>query len=180
MAAGAPVEPVETDGLSQDALAPIVNEAIHRWTKAINLDDEMLAALSEMDYEIADFNDLTLGLAAGDIIYIDADVAGYGWFVDKTPKDDAEFVVADSEADGKIDLLTVVMHELGHVLGFEDMTSEADAGDLMCYELPTGVRRTETNLAPTRIEFEHTVLYRKLQDEDGGFLSNSLGRYFGE
>lgn len=49
------------------------------------------------------------------------------WFVDATPYDDTEFEIIvtethreasqSSEAFGRIDLLTVVMHELGHVLG---------------------------------------------------------------
>ena len=50
---------------------------------------------------------------------------GYEWFVDETPYDDVEFGVersdgvlvatTDSEAYGKMDLLTVVTHELGQI-----------------------------------------------------------------
>src|SRR5215218_1861204 len=46
--------------------------------------------------------------------------AGHGWFVDPTPRSDAEFRrPGDQGEQGKMDLLTVVVHELGHVLGKE-------------------------------------------------------------
>ncbi len=53
--------------------------------------------------------------------------AGHGWFVDVTPWDDVEFsrdpadgalrAGVGSAAAGRMDLLTVIAHELGHVLG---------------------------------------------------------------
>ena len=65
------------------------------------------------------------------MVRLDDDGAGRGWFVDATPGDDAEFGLrsaADgarrrpvSPAAGGYDLLTVVMHELGHVLGKDDL-----------------------------------------------------------
>src|SRR5205814_141731 len=79
----------------------------------------------------------------------DADAAGYGWFVDPTPADDSEFAVptafglgagAGSPAAGRMDLLTVVMHELGHVIGL-DSHSGGDPADLMAAYLGTGDRR---------------------------------------
>jgi len=44
--------------------------------------------------------------------------------VDSTPFDDEEFdshgdAISETAADGKVDLLSVVMHEFGHVLGLE-------------------------------------------------------------
>ena len=56
-------------------------------------------------------------------VRLDVDAAGLGWFVDVTPGDDAEFtslpgatqlVATDGEAIGRMDLLTAVMHEIGH------------------------------------------------------------------
>ena len=75
------------------------------------------------------------------------DAAGFGWFVDPTPDDDVEFAVQldayslaadqDSPAALRADLLTTVMHEFGHVLGYD----HADEG-LMDDLLPLGARRT--------------------------------------
>lgn len=52
------------------------------------------------------------------------DAAGRGWFVDATPADDREFspgpwalLDADGPAEGRVDRLTVLAHELGHHLG---------------------------------------------------------------
>src|SRR5207253_4771870 len=47
------------------------------------------------------------------------------------------YVGHPNPAYGKVDLLTVVAHELGHVLGYEDAGSEG----LMAEYLGTGVRR---------------------------------------
>jgi hypothetical protein len=84
-------------------------------------------------------------------IWIDDDAAGYGWFVDSTPADDAEFaavagtssLVAPSgtAADQRADLLTAVMHEIGNVLG----NSDTSADDLMNATLPLGTRRLPDN-----------------------------------
>ena len=93
-----------------------------------------------------------LALNNGPVLRIDDDAAGRGWFIDSSPTDDAEFFggpvratvwrCRGSEAFDRIDLLTVVMHELGHVLGLPDLDSPDSAGDLMHGELAAGTRRT--------------------------------------
>jgi hypothetical protein len=59
-------------------------------------------------------------------ITIDDDANGVGWFIDTTPQDNSEFTGTDtylqatpnSPAAGKYDLLTAILHEMGHTLGF--------------------------------------------------------------
>jgi large repetitive protein len=59
-------------------------------------------------------------------IFIDDDANGVGWFIDTTPQDNSEFTGTDtyfqatpnSTASGKYDLLTAILHEMGHTLGF--------------------------------------------------------------
>ena len=74
-----------------------------------------------------------LALTGSNTVQIDSTADGYGWFVDPA--------VADSPAAGQMDLLTVVTHELGHILGLPDVAASALPNDLMDTELPTGVRR---------------------------------------
>jgi hypothetical protein len=47
---------------------------------------------------------------------------------------------AQSDAVGDMDLLTVVMHELGHVFGYQDMDPETNDAELMNATLDEGVR----------------------------------------
>jgi hypothetical protein len=47
----------------------------------------------------------------------------------------------DSPAYGRMDLLTVVMHELGHVLGLPDLPAPESTHDLMAQRLSPGERR---------------------------------------
>jgi hypothetical protein len=84
-------------------------------------------------------------------VRIDVNAGGFGWFIDPTPGDDAEFAraedsgaltaTADSAAFGRVDLLSVVMHELGHVYGLEDLPVAQGGHDLMATALVSGERR---------------------------------------
>jgi hypothetical protein len=67
-------------------------------------------------------------------ITIDDDANGVGWFIDSTPEDNSEFTGMDnylqanpnSAAYGKYDLLTTILHEMGHTLGIINGYSEFD------------------------------------------------------
>ncbi len=130
--------------LTQAALAPILDQAVERLSFSSGTD--VAAAVGGMDVQIADLPANTLGLASGNVVLIDQDAAGYGWFIDPTPADDLEFrydvssgalvSVGDSPASGRADLLTAIMHELGHMLG--DEHSEGDG--LMNPVLELGTR----------------------------------------
>ena len=91
-----------------------------------------------------------LGSVADNIIYIDANAAGYGWFVDVAPigdnnprraTDSDQAASADNDGFQRMDLLTVLMHEMGHILGFDDRHDPADASDLMFWALEAGDRK---------------------------------------
>ena len=91
--------------------------------------------LAGVSVQIADLPGNLLGEEIGKTILIDRDAAGYGWFIDPTPQDDAEFthLAADvlvakpqTAAAGHADLLTAVMHEMGHVLGYEHDAGRPD------------------------------------------------------
>jgi hypothetical protein len=67
-------------------------------------------------------------------ITIDDDANGVGWFIDTTPGDNSEFTGTDtylqatpnSPASGKYDILTTILHEMGHTLGIINGYSEFD------------------------------------------------------
>jgi DNA/RNA endonuclease G (NUC1) len=67
-------------------------------------------------------------------ITIDNDANGVGWFLDTTPQDNSEFTGLDnylqatpnSPASGKYDLLTAILHEMGHTLGIINGYNEFD------------------------------------------------------
>jgi hypothetical protein len=84
-------------------------------------------------------------------IWIDQTAAGFGWFTDVSLASSAAFsqtlgasefqAAVDSPANGHIDLLTVVLHELGHVLGYESIDPSIQGQDWMTSTLGTGIRR---------------------------------------
>jgi hypothetical protein len=148
MAAGGEKVGGSASTLTNAQLQPIVNEAIARW-------DASGAApagvnLAAIPIQIVDLPNAWLGGEATNSIMIDANAAGYGWFIDPTPRDDREFTrqAAGTERDavagaatGHMDLLTVVMHEFGHILGLGDVDPASHPGDLMAETLTTGARR---------------------------------------
>jgi hypothetical protein len=111
---------------------------------------EDVSGLSDVTLRISDLNGQgALGLAGSRLILIDDDALGHGWFIDPTPLLDEEFsfisatelAASSSAALGRVDLLTVVMHELGHILGHGDLDSAHSNGDLMTGSLGLGIRR---------------------------------------
>jgi hypothetical protein len=135
--------------LSVTELAPIVGAAVARWAAA-GVSAPLQAALEHLDFAIADLGGQLLGLSASSTILLDDDAAGHGWFVDQTPSDDGEFGHALSATQlqtdpsgapaGRMDLLTAVMHEIGHALGL-DHTDDPASGDVMSGALVAGERR---------------------------------------
>jgi hypothetical protein len=133
------------DSLDASQLSPIVDESIVRLSDLVS--PAVANDLADFNIEVIDLPGNLLGRALSNVIQIDKDAAGFGWFVDATPYDDAEFAYdtatyqfvapESSPASERVDLLTVVLHELGHVLGFE----HTDSNGLMDAELPLGTRR---------------------------------------
>jgi hypothetical protein len=144
---GAVPEASSVSTLTQTELQPIVTEALARWTAA-GANTQALAAMKQVQFIVTDLPGADLGLAQANRVHLDIDAAGHGWFVDPTPASDEEFgpsaggqllKTVDPRAVDQIDLLTVVEHELGHVVGLKDLDALTD--DLMSGVLGRGLRR---------------------------------------
>ena len=142
-------ESENTVALTSEALTGVADAAIEILVGAGISADE----LSNINFQIADLTGRRLGQTLGNTITIDVNAAGHGWFVDTSPTDHHEFsivgrngLVAEEStlpAD-HMDLLTVLLHELGHTLNLADDYSSADSANLMSGLLTAGIRRLPT------------------------------------
>ena len=119
-----------------------LTEAIRRWDVA-GVTDDNLAKLEKIEVEIADLpgKELARLNTVGDRLYLDFNGAGVGWFKDSTPTDDSEHKRAGDQGErNRVDVLSVVLHETGFVLG---MAARKNA--VMDDKIGAGVRRVEVH-----------------------------------
>lgn len=113
------------------AIDAVIDEAVNRWqTAAANLrvigNSSASVTVVRPIVQVAHLpgHELARTLPNGSIV-LDPTAAGHGWFIDGSPTTD------DDIAAGSIDLLTIVMHEMGHALGFghDAVAGETDLTD---------------------------------------------------
>ncbi len=151
----APVAP-----LTERQLQAIGQAAIQRW-EASPAFAAKNASFNGVTYQVVDLPSQELGQTDVHTILIDRTAASWGWFIDPTPLDDAEFssqvgngqlrAGPSSPAYGRMDLETVVMHELGHILGQADLDLPAQSSQLMATWLQPGVRRLPDGLTSAQL-----------------------------
>jgi len=115
--------------------------------RSISASDQ--AKRAAVSFSRADLQPGYRGGASGSTVLIDRDAAGWWWYVEPTPADDAEFASCGGDlhaskgnsAEGRVDLLTAVMHELGHLLGDDDLPVADQPHDLMAENISTGALR---------------------------------------
>jgi hypothetical protein len=136
--------------LTQGELSSVVAAAIAQWAAA-GASPEQIAALQHVTYDVGTTPGGWLAQSSTGHVTVSSDAAGFGWFVDPTPLDSAEFTQSLSATHlvtdpagapaGQMDLLTAVMHEMGEQLGLQDTFSSTDRDGLMFVALTTGERR---------------------------------------
>ena len=159
-AATVPVASVK-QSLTVSQYEPILAESLRRWEAAgVNTSD-----LNGVNVEVKNLDGTTLGLASGNTIWLDDNAAGWGWFIDTTPADSGEFFRPGNQSEqNRMDLLTVVMHELGHLLG-----QDHDTDSVMAATLVAGVR----NASPTNEDSQivDAVFSQLIESYANDFLS---------
>ncbi len=155
--------PVNATLVTQSEVQALVPEAIGAW-QAAGLGAADVRKLESAPVQVSNLGTTVLGLEAGGVITINQTAAGYNWYVDAGTGSSYMFGLkgADGEslagpgspAANDVDLLTVLEHELGHVLGLPDNNQ---AGDLMDITLGLGVRRSPTATDVTTIAVSSTA-----------------------
>ena len=96
-------------GLMDSQLSMAVTEAIAYWAK-LGVSSQQIQQLQGIKVIPTDLSGNTLGLASEstNYVWIDTDAAGYGWSV-----------TGDDGLGGRVDLLSTLTHEFGHILGYD-------------------------------------------------------------
>jgi hypothetical protein len=136
-------------GLTPARLGTRFDEAITSWRDA-GVDEAGLAALRGTRVALADLSDGYLGLVTPGTITLDRIGGGHGRFVVRAPDRDEEFgALAGVTARGRMDMLSALVDEMGHILG-----QDQDEG-VMGEVLRAGVRQVPssgTESAPSLFE----------------------------
>ncbi|MCL4207488.1 MAG: hypothetical protein KJ000_33815, partial [Pirellulaceae bacterium] len=125
--------------LTQAAVDAVLPAAREYWMSS-GLADWQVAELYRTPVSIGDLSYRgALGVAKPEGIWLDASGAGLGWSVGSSQWS----VVNGSQTTTAYDVLTVLTHELGHVLGYDDLDPDHHSDHIMTGVLKPGAGRME-------------------------------------
>jgi Matrixin len=139
---------------------PLVDKNnLNAWFQSAQLSALLASAIQTLT-GFTDLSSTALGQTTGEgasaSITLDTNAAGHGWYIDPTPLDpstssglaNSDYLPtsdatvwqakAGSAAAGKMDMLSVLLHEYGHALGLEH---SGNGADFMAASLQPGVRK---------------------------------------
>lgn len=116
----------DSQTLTLETVEPVLDAATEQLAETHG--DSVSTELADVKIEVVELsgNQLAKANTETNTIYLDLNAAGWGWYVDSTPFLNEEYTETSpgifdaslfSAAGGQIDLLTVLMHELNHLLG---------------------------------------------------------------
>ena len=165
-----------------DQARSMLAQAMAIWSLSGQLNATQLAMLSSLDVQISDLPGSELAQSVFGAVLVDRNAAGNGWYVDLSPLDSSEFhldasgrliALPGGAASGRIDLLSVLIHELGHQAGF----SHDDEGTgVMSAELAVGERRlpvASSASQPTEAQLFHDGLGVFVGAQEHGLLQSA-------
>jgi hypothetical protein len=135
----------EASALTVEQIEPLLAVAQQLVTERLASELDRSAAVANVTVQIADLPGAVLAQFEQGVLTLDATAAGWGWFIDSSPEESSEFdstgVAISPTAAGRIDLLSVLVHELGHATGHADVQDSEHAEEVMTNLLSTGTRR---------------------------------------
>ena len=126
-------------------LQPFIQAAINDWAAA-GLDAAHVKLLEQAPVTITPLP-FAMAQTLGTQISLDPTAQSLGWYLSPAPNSNADFplqtatgwdAASGTAAAQGVDLVTVMAHEFGHVLGLPDQTTQP--GDIMYQSLGVGVR----------------------------------------
>ena len=126
--AGGGTAPGQVTGVTQSQVKALLPTAIDAW-QAAGLNPADVIKLENEPVTTANLGTSILGLENSSGIMLNQTAAGYNWWT----------TASAIPLANEIDLLTVLEHELGHVIGLPD---NAESSDIMDISLGLGVRRS--------------------------------------
>ena len=121
--------------LTDSRLQSAAEAARAHWIGTGLLNEHEIAMLEATRFEISDLPGLVLGRVQHDLITVDIDAAGHGWFTQPGDYSDAGQSYSENVIGGRFDLVSALSHEMGHLLGYDH-----DETALMDETLAAGVR----------------------------------------
>jgi hypothetical protein len=131
--------------LTQQQLSGEIQVALHLLQQA-GASSDQVAELSSAQYVVGNLpgNDLGLTYRSSNVVMISASADGWGWFVDSDPGHDSYYVngtaLPGTPAADHMDLLSTIVHEMGHILGLPDRDLPNSSPMVMNEVLTPGTR----------------------------------------